>query len=261
MAKYIINGNEYNVEITDVQGKLARVVVNGQAYEVETEEKLHAMPTQKAPTARPQVAQVAAPAQAAVAYVAPVAPAAAPVSKPAAAPAVAGSGSKIAAPLPGTITEVKCSVGQKVKAGDTVIILEAMKMQNNIEADCDGVIQQVLVSKGDSVLEGAPMVVIAAEGAPAAPAAAPVAAAPVAAAPAAAPAAGAGSQVTAPLPGTITEIKCTVGQAVKPGDTVIILEAMKMQNNIEAETGGVVKQILVGKGDAVMEGAPLVVIG
>lgn len=263
MAKYIINGNEYNVEITDVQGKLARVVVNGQAYEVETEEKLHAMPTQKAPTARPQVAQVAAHAQAAVAYVAPVAPAAAPVSKPAAAPAVAGSGSKIAAPLPGTITEVKCSVGQKVKAGDTVIILEAMKMQNNIEADCDGVIQQVLVSKGDSVLEGAPMVVIAAEGAPAAPAAAPVAAAPVAAAPTAAPApaAGAGSQVTAPLPGTITEIKCTVGQAVKPGDTVIILEAMKMQNNIEAETGGVVKQILVGKGDAVMEGAPLVVIG
>ena len=263
MAKYIINGNEYNVEITDVQGKLARVVVNGQAYEVETEEKLHAMPTQKAVVARPQV-QVAAPVQqAAVAYVAPVAPAAAPVVKPAAAPAAAGSGSKIAAPLPGTITEVKCSVGQKVKAGDTVIILEAMKMQNNIEADCDGVIQQVLVSKGDSVLEGAPMVVIAAEGAPAAPApaAAPVAAAPVAAAPVAAPAAGAGSQVTAPLPGTITEVKCTVGQAVKPGDTVIILEAMKMQNNIEAETSGVVKQILVGKGDAVMEGAPLVVIG
>lgn len=257
MAKYIINGNEYNVEITDVQGKLARVVVNGQAYEVETEEKLHAMPTQKAVVARPQV-QVAAPAaQAAVAYVAPVAPAAAPAAKPAAAPVAAGSGSKIAAPLPGTITEVKCSVGQKVKAGDTVIILEAMKMQNNIEADCDGVIQQVLVSKGDSVLEGAPMVVIAAEGAPAAPAAAPVASAPVVAAPAA----GAGSQVTAPLPGTITEIKCTVGQAVKPGDTVIILEAMKMQNNIEAETGGVVKQILVGKGDAVMEGAPLVVIG
>ncbi len=264
MAKYIINGNEYNVEITDVQGKLARVVVNGQAYEVETEEKLHAMPTQKAVVARPQV-QVAAPVQnAAVAYVAPVAPAAAPASKPAAAPVAAGSGSKIAAPLPGTITEVKCSVGQKVKAGDTVIILEAMKMQNNIEADCDGVIQQVLVSKGDSVLEGAPMVVIAAEGAPAAPAAAPVAAAPVAAAPVAAapaPAAGAGSQVTAPLPGTITEIKCTVGQTVNAGDTVVILEAMKMQNNIEAETSGVVKQILVGKGDAVMEGAPLVVIG
>ena len=86
--------------------------------------------------------------------------------------------------------------------------------------------------------------------------------APVAAAPVAAPAAGgAGKQVTAPLPGTITDIKCTVGQQVNAGDTVVILEAMKMQNNIEAETAGVVKEILVGKGDAVMEGAPLVVIG
>ena len=261
MAKYIINGKEFNVEITDVQGKLAKIMVNGQPYEVETEEKLHAMPTQKAVVSRPQV-QVAAPVQnAQIAYVAPVqaAPAAAPK---AAAPAVAGGSAKISAPLPGTITEVKCSVGQKVKAGDTVIILEAMKMQNNIEAECDGVIQQVLVSKGDSVLEGSPMVVIAAEGAPAAaPAAAPVAAAPVAA-PAPAPAAGgAGKQVTAPLPGTITDIKCTVGQQVNAGDTVVILEAMKMQNNIEAETAGVVKEILVGKGDAVMEGAPLVVIG
>ena len=256
MAKYIINGKEFNVEITDVQGKLAKIMVNGQPYEVETEEKLHAMPTQKAVVARPHV-QVAAPVQnAQIAYVAPVqaAPAAAPK---AAAPAVAGGSAKISAPLPGTITEVKCSVGQKVKAGDTVIILEAMKMQNNIEAECDGVIQQVLVSKGDSVLEGSPMVVIAAEGAPAA-APAPVAAAPVAATPT--PAA-AGKQVTAPLPGTITDIKCTVGQKVDAGDTVVVLEAMKMQNNIEAETAGVVKEILVGKGDAVMEGAPLVVIG
>lgn len=260
MAKYIINGNEYNVEITDVQGKLAKIMVNGQPYEVETEEKLHAMPTQKAVVARPQV-QVAAPVQAAqVAYVAPVAPAAA--AAPKAAPAAAGGSAKISAPLPGTITEVKCSVGQKVKAGDTVIILEAMKMQNNIEAECDGVIQQVLVSKGDSVLEGSPMVVIAAEGVPAAasaPAAAPVAAAPVAAAPA--PAAAGGKQVTAPLPGTITDIKCTVGQQVNAGDTVVILEAMKMQNNIEAEAAGVIKEILVGKGDSVMEGTPLVVIG
>ena len=260
MAKYIINGNEYNVEITDVQGKLARVVVNGEAYEVETEEKLHAMPTQKVTVSRPQVAQVAVQTDA-VAYVAPVAPAA-PVSKPAAAPVAAGGATNIKSPLPGTITEVKCSVGQKVKAGDTVIILEAMKMQNNIEAECDGVIQQVCVNKGDSVMEGTLMVVIAAEGAPAAaPApAAPVAAAPVAPAAPAAPAAG-GAQVTAPLPGTITEVKCTVGQAVKAGETVIILEAMKMQNNIEAECDGTIKQILVGKGDSVMEGTPLVVIG
>ena len=88
-------------------------------------------------------------------------------------------------------------------------------------------------------------------------------------APAAAPApaskpaavAGEGAKVTAPLPGTITEVKVTVGQAVKAGETVIILEAMKMQNNIEAENSGTVTSILVGQGDAVMEGATLITIG
>jgi biotin carboxyl carrier protein len=73
--------------------------------------------------------------------------------------------------------------------------------------------------------------------------------------------AGEGAKVTAPLPGTITEVKVTVGQAVKAGETVIILEAMKMQNNIEAENSGTVTSILVGQGDAVMEGATLITIG
>ena len=70
-----------------------------------------------------------------------------------------------------------------------------------------------------------------------------------------------GAKVTAPLPGTITEVKVAVGQAVKAGETVIILEAMKMQNNIEAETSGTVTSVLVGQGDAVMEGATLITIG
>ena len=65
----------------------------------------------------------------------------------------------------------------------------------------------------------------------------------------------------APLPGTITEIKVAVGQQVNVGDTVIVLEAMKMQNNIEAEYAGQVTSILVNKGDTVMEGAVLLTIG
>ena len=68
-------------------------------------------------------------------------------------------------------------------------------------------------------------------------------------------------KVTAPLPGTITEVKVTVGQAVKEGDTVVVLEAMKMQNNIEAETNGTIIEIHVSNGDTVMEGKPLVTIG
>lgn len=157
MAKYIINGTEYNVEIVDVQGKLAKIKVNDTAYEVETEEKLHAMPKVAAVKARPVVAQVAAPVAAAPVAVAAVVEA----PKAAAAPAAGGgAGAKVTAPLPGTITEVKCTVGQAVKAGDTVIILEAMKMQNNIEAESAGTVKEILVSKGDSVMEGAPLVVI-----------------------------------------------------------------------------------------------------
>ena len=93
---------------------------------------------------------------------------------------------------------------------------------------------------------------------PAAPAPAP-AAAPVAAAPAAAP--GSGNPVKAPLPGTISSISVKVGDQVNVGDTVLVLEAMKMQNNIEAEYAGTVTSIVVNPGDSVMEGAVLLTIG
>ena len=75
-----------------------------------------------------------------------------------------------------------------------------------------------------------------------------------------APTAGAGKPVIAPLPGTINEIKVKVGDKVNAGDAVVILEAMKMQNNIEAETSGTITSINVNKGDAVMEGDTLVTI-
>lgn len=102
--------------------------------------------------------------------------------------------------------------------------------------------------------------------APAAPAAAPAPAA--AAAPAAAPAAaaapvvtGAGEPVLSPMPGTILKVNVTAGQAVKNGDVLCILEAMKMENEIMASKDGTVTQVLVSKGSAVDTGAPLVVIG
>jgi glutaconyl-CoA decarboxylase len=102
--------------------------------------------------------------------------------------------------------------------------------------------------------------------APAAPA--PVAAAPVAAAPAAAPAAaaapvvtGAGEAVNAPMPGTILKVNVTQGQAVKAGDVLVLLEAMKMENEIKAPKTGTVTQVVTSKGASVNTGDPLVIIG
>ena len=102
---------------------------------------------------------------------------------------------------------------------------------------------------------------------PAAPAAAPVAAAPVAAAPVAAPAAApaaaapvAGEAVTAPMPGNILKVNVTVGQAVKEGDLLVVLEAMKMENEIFAPKAGTVAQVLVSKGSTVDTGATMVVL-
>ena len=101
---------------------------------------------------------------------------------------------------------------------------------------------------------------------PSAPAAAPVAAAPVAAAPAAAPAAaapvvtGAGESVTAPMPGTILRVNVQNGQAVKEGDLLVVLEAMKMENEIYAPKNGTVSQVVVSKGSSVNTGDALVVI-
>ena len=100
-----------------------------------------------------------------------------------------------------------------------------------------------------------------------APAAAPVAAAPVAAAPAAAPAPAAGGvtvsggeSVTAPMPGNILKVAVSVGQTVKEGDLLVVLEAMKMENEIFAPKAGTVAQVLVSKGSTVDTGATMVVL-
>lgn len=144
--QYKVQGVDYDVEIVDVEGNIAKVSVNGIPFEVELKEPIKASHMPKRPTVKP-----AAPAAAAPVAAAPKA------EKPAAA---AGTGSKIKAPLPGTITEMKVKVGDTVKNGDTVVVLEAMKMQNNIEAECDGTVTSVLVNSGDTVMEGDTLITI-----------------------------------------------------------------------------------------------------
>ncbi len=143
--KFRINGNEYNVEINSVEGNLADVTVNGAAYKVEME-NAPATPAAPAATANP------------AAQARQDAPAAAP-AKPAPAPADAGKA--ITSPLPGVIIEVSVKEGQAVKAGQKVAVIEAMKMENEIQASSDGTVTAVLVNKGDSVLEGTEIVKIA----------------------------------------------------------------------------------------------------
>ena len=127
-----------------------KVTLNDRVYEVEVE-LAGAMLLSEYETIAP-----AAPAAAHAA-----APAAAEVSaSPAAAPAVTGAGEVISAPMPGTILKVNVQNGQAVKAGTVLVVLEAMKMENEIMAPKDGTVTQVAVSRGASVDTGAPLVVI-----------------------------------------------------------------------------------------------------
>lgn len=146
--QYKVQGVDYNVEIEEVSGNLAKVNVNGIPFEVELQQPINAAqaitrPKVSAPKSAPAAAPAAAPS----------------VAAPAAAP-VAGNGTAVKSPLPGTITAVNVKVGDKVNNGDTVVVLEAMKMQNNIEAETTGTITSVAVSAGDSVMEGSVLVTI-----------------------------------------------------------------------------------------------------
>ena len=142
--KFKINGNDYNVAINSTNGNLADVTVNGVSYQVEMENSMPAAaPVQATPQASapaPQPAAAAAPA---------------PAAKP------AGEGKAVTSPLPGVIIEVSVKEGDTVAAGQKVAVLEAMKMENEIQAEKAGVVTKIHVSKGDSVLEGASIVTIA----------------------------------------------------------------------------------------------------
>ena len=146
--QYKVQGVDYEVEIAEVEGKIARVNVNGIPFEIEMQKPINAA---KHPA-------LAATKRASSAPAAPAAPVAAAPVKPAAAPA--GAGNAVKAPLPGTINAINVKVGDTVAVGDIVIVLEAMKMQNNIESEYAGTVTSITVSQGDSVMEGAVMMTI-----------------------------------------------------------------------------------------------------
>lgn len=138
--------------------------LNGKRYEVEIERVEEYRPLTAAEIASgvsaPVKPVVAAPVEkAAPAPVTPAAPAPA-APAPAAAPAASGNGETVVSPLPGTVLDVKVNVGDSVKLGQVVVILEAMKMETEVVAGCDGVVESILVKKGDTVDTDAALVVL-----------------------------------------------------------------------------------------------------
>lgn len=138
--KYTINGNIYKVHINSVVDDIAEVEVNGTPYNVKMEKP-----------AKKQMVTLKRPAQA------PTKPSGEPVISKPSTPSTAGA---VKSPLPGVILSVDCKVGDDVKRGQKLLVLEAMKMENNINADREGKIIEIKVNKGDSVLEGTDLVVI-----------------------------------------------------------------------------------------------------
>ncbi len=143
--KFKINGNEYAVEISNVDDNAAKVSVNGTTYDVEIEGK-----KVSAPTKTPKIVQ------------APTVPST--DSHPSVAktthPAAAAKAGDIKSPLPGVVLDVVVREGDTVKEGQHLLLLEAMKMENNIESDKAGTVTRIHVRKGDSVLEGDVLITI-----------------------------------------------------------------------------------------------------
>ena len=125
--KYTINGNKYDVQIVDIVENIATVAVNGEKKKVVVK-----------PVAQPQPAAESSSASA----------------------ATVNTNNALKAPLPGVVREINVAVGDEVAVGDTVVVLEAMKMANNLEAEKAGKVTAVLVQVGESVMEDTPLVVI-----------------------------------------------------------------------------------------------------
>lgn len=139
--KYTINGNKFEVSIGEIKDNVASITVNGECFNVEMEKEPE--PEKKKVVIKP-VAQPQPQAE----------------SSAKSASAKVNTNNALKSPLPGVITDIKVSVGDNVSAGDTVVVLEAMKMANNLEAEKSGKVTAIMVQIGESVMEDTPLVII-----------------------------------------------------------------------------------------------------
>lgn len=141
--KYKINGMKFTVAIGDIVDNEATVEVNGVPYKVELE--------RKAAPQKPVLAQSGHTNHG---------PAAEIKSKPAPKPVIAGTAEGVKSPLPGTVVSINVNVGDTVKSGDKIAVLDAMKMENDIRTTKGGVVKSILVKVGDAILEGTDIMII-----------------------------------------------------------------------------------------------------
>lgn len=129
--KFKIHGNEYNVDVKGIEDNIAQIEVNGTVYDVEIERKITTSKTPKL-----------------------VRPAVSGPPKPTIDKKEKGSSTPVKAPLPGNILEIRVNPGDIIKKGQVLMIMEAMKMENQILAEKDGVVERIIVSPGQAVLQG-----------------------------------------------------------------------------------------------------------
>jgi len=141
--KFRINGNQYNAEVLSIEDNIAEVEINGTRYSVEVDKDMQPVKTPKL------VRSISVPST-------DIHPAVAKTSSPSG----PKGGGTIKSPLPGVILDLFVKVGDSVKIGQRLLVLEAMKMENNIEADKAGKIVSIAKGKGDSVMEGDVLIVI-----------------------------------------------------------------------------------------------------
>ena len=147
------------------------------------------------------------------------------------------------APMGGTVLSIKVKPGDVVKPGDTVIVYEAMKMENDLATEIGGKVKRILIGEGDVMATDQPLIEFEGEASGNA---------------TAEPVQGNGPVMVAPMGGTIIEFKVKPGDSVKAGDTVLVYEAMKMENNLASDRDGVIEALLLNAGDVMSTDEPII---
>lgn len=156
------------------------------------------------------------------------------------------AGPVFCAPMGGTVMQLRVKPGDKVNKGDVVLVYEAMKMENDLACDMEGVVKQILVDEGDVMSTAQPLIEFVGENSQSDSSDA---------------VEGSGEVMKAPMGGTVLEFKVKPGDSVKPGDTILVYEAMKMENNLVSDRAGTIAALLIGEGEVMATDQPIIEFG